>query len=134
MLECLIIGDSIGVGVSQFRKECPAYVQSGISSPGWIKKYGEKTQPTKVLIISLGANDYGINTLPNIERIRANAKADKVFWLLPRIERVPHAHEAVRKVAAQYGDVTLDRPKDVSPDGIHPTGKGYRELADKTRQ
>jgi lysophospholipase L1-like esterase len=133
MLECLIIGDSIGVGVSQFRQECLSQVQGGISSPGWIKKYGDTTQPAKVLIISLGANDYGINTLPNIEKIRSNAKADKVFWLLPRIERVPHAHEAIKKVAEQYGDVTIDRPKDVSPDGIHPTSKGYNELADKTR-
>jgi hypothetical protein len=133
MLECLIIGDSIAVGVSQFRQECLSQVQGGISSSGWIKKYGDTTQPAKVLIISLGANDYDINTLPNIEKIRANAKADKVFWLLPRIERVPHAHEAVRKVATQYGDVAINRPKDVSSDGIHPTDKGYRELADKTR-
>jgi hypothetical protein len=27
MLECLIIGDSIGVGVANVRKECVAYVQ-----------------------------------------------------------------------------------------------------------
>jgi hypothetical protein len=133
MLECLIIGDSIGVGVSEFRRECKAYVQGGISSPGFITKYGEKTESTKTLIISLGANDYGINTLPNIERIRKNVNAGRVFWLLPRIERVPHAHAAVKEVAARYGDTVIERPADISPDGIHPTAKGYKELAEKTR-
>jgi lysophospholipase L1-like esterase len=133
MLECLIIGDSIGVGVSQFRPECKAYVQSGITSSGWIQKWGEKPEDAKIVIISLGANDYSVDTMTHIKRIRKNIEAQRVIWLLPRADRVPIAVNAVYEVARQYNDVILDRPKDVSPDGIHPTAKGYKELADKTR-
>ena len=133
MLECLIIGDSIAVGVSEFRKECRAHVQSGITSQNFIKSFGNHPEAAKVLVISLGANDYTVNTQYYIEKIRANVTAGVVFWLLPREDRVPNAVAAVRAVAAKYGDQVIDRPKDVSPDGIHPTAKGYRELAGKTK-
>ena len=55
MLECLIMGDSIAVGVSQQRKECSAYVQSGISSPNFVKKFGDKAgTPAKTVVITPG--------------------------------------------------------------------------------
>ena len=133
MLECLILGDSIGVGVSQFRKECAAYVQGGITSKGFIQKYGVDFAQSKTVIISLGANDYTIDSLPHIKHLRSKIKADRVFWLLPRQDRVPSAVLAVELVAKEFNDTIVPRPKDVSPDGIHPTAKGYRELADKTK-
>ena len=133
MLDCLIIGDSIAVGVSNFRPECLALAENGINSANWIKKYGADIKPAQILIISLGANDYTINTLPNIEKIRSHVQAGVVFWLLPRQDRVPKAYDAVRLVAEKYGDQILERPKDISPDGIHPTAKGYKELADKAK-
>ena len=133
MLECLIIGDSIAVGVSEFRKECRAHVQGGITSQGFIKKFGDRPEEAKIVVISLGANDYDLPTQPYIEQIRSNTKARVVFWLLPREDRVPKAVAAVRAVAAKYGDQVIPRPKDISPDGIHPTAKGYRELASKTK-
>ena len=133
MLECLIIGDSIAVGVSEFRKECRAHVQGGITSAGFIKKFGDRPEAAKIVVISLGANDYGVPTEPYIEQIRRNIKAAVVFWLLPRQDRVPEAVASIRSVAYRYGDQVIDRPKDVSPDGIHPTANGYRELADKTK-
>jgi lysophospholipase L1-like esterase len=133
MLECLIIGDSIGVGVSQFRPECAAYVQSGITSEGWIQKWGEKPEDAKIVIISLGANDYTVDTLTHIKRIRKNIEAQRVIWLLPRPERVPIAFNAVYEVARQFNDIILERPKNTSPDRIHPTAEGYKELADKTK-
>ena len=133
MLECLILGDSIAVGVSQVRKECVAYVQGGITSQGFINKYGFTFQQAKTVIISLGANDYYLKTELYIEKLRSNTKADRVFWLLPRYDRVPKAVEAVKIVASRYGDVVIERPKSVSADGIHPTHEGYEELALKTK-
>ena len=133
MLECLIIGDSIAVGVSEFRKECVAHVQGGITSQGFITKFGDHPEAAKIVIISLGANDYSIETEPYIEQIRKNTKAMVVFWLLPREDRVPKAFAAVRKVADKWGDQVIRRPKDISPDGIHPTARGYRELASMTK-
>jgi lysophospholipase L1-like esterase len=135
MLECLIVGDSIGVGVSQVRKECSAIVKSGINSREWNRQHLSKLQPTKTMIISLGANDYkGIDTDANIRRLRESVKADRVFWLLPSQRLKPEQVRAVKFVAIEYGDTVIPRPeKDISADGVHPTYKGYKVLGDLTR-
>jgi lysophospholipase L1-like esterase len=37
-------------------------------------------------------------------------------------------------LAKEYGDVVLPRPKDhMSDDGVHPTGKGYKILAEQSK-
>ena len=134
MLECLIVGDSIAVGVSQVRPECQAIVKSGINSKAWIDKHLHKLKPAKTLVISLGANDLGINTEGHIRSLRTNAQADRVFWLLPSQRLKPRQVEAVRLVAAEFGDTVIPRPEsNISADGVHPTYKGYKILADQTR-
>ena len=136
MLECLIMGDSIAVGVAQQRKECSAYVQSGISSPNFMKKFGAKADtPAKTVVISLGANDFKINTREHVLKLRQKVKADHVFWLLPSEEKKPDAVKAVQEVAKQFNDTVIPRPdkKLISKDGIHPTAQGYKDLAAKTK-
>lgn len=135
MIECLIVGDSIAVGVSQVRPECQSIAKSGINSRDWTSKHLHKLKPTRTLIISLGANDYkGINTEGHIRSLRTNAQADRVFWLLPSGRLKPGQVEAVRQVAEEFGDTVIPRPEsNISTDGVHPTYKGYRILADQTR-
>lgn len=135
MLECLIVGDSIAVGVSQVRQECMSIAKSGINSRDWNQQHLHKLKPTKTLVISLGANDYrGINTEANIRRLRTNAKADQVFWLLPSQRLKPQQVEMVKMVAAEFGDVVIPRPEqNISADGVHPTYKGYKILGEQTR-
>ena len=134
MLECLIVGDSIAVGVSQVRPECEHIVKSGINSRDWTSKHLQKLKPTKTLIISLGANDLGINTEGYIRSLRTNAQAERVFWLLPSQRLKPRQVEAVRQVAEEFGDTVIPRPEsNISKDGVHPTYKGYKILADQTR-
>ena len=137
MLDCMIIGDSIAVGVSQIRTECAAIVKSGINSKVWNDKHLNKIlgSTTRTLIISLGANDYkGIDTEHNIRLLRGVAEADRVFWLLPSQKLKPNQVEAVKKVAAEFGDTVIPRPEsDISADGVHPTYKGYKVLAEKTK-
>ena len=134
MIECLIVGDSIAVGVSQVRKECVAYAKSGINSRDWNKKYLNKLQPAKTVIISLGANDLGVNTEENIRTLRSKVKADRVFWLLPSQKLKPKQVEAVIRVAIDFDDVFIPRPENnISADGVHPTYKGYKELGDLTK-
>ncbi len=135
MLECLIVGDSIAVGVGQIRTECMSISKSGINSRDWNRKHLNQLKPTKTLIISLGANDYkGIETEVNIRELRARAQADRVFWLLPSQRLKPEQVRAVKFVAQDYGDIVIPRPeKDISADGVHPTYKGYRELSAMTR-
>lgn len=135
MIDCLIVGDSIAVGVSQVRPECMSIAKSGINSRDWNTKNMHRLTPARTLIISLGANDLkSINTEGNVRSLRTNAKADRVFWLLPNEQLKPAAVAAVKQVASEFGDVVIDRPKtDMSADGVHPTGRGYRRLADQTR-
>lgn len=135
MIECLIVGDSIAVGVSQVRHECQAIAKSGINSRDWTTKHLHQLKPTRTLIISLGANDYkGINTEGHIRSLRTNAQADRVFWLLPSTKLKPRQVEAVQHVAAEFGDTVIPRPEsNISQDGVHPTYKGYKILGDQTR-
>ena len=134
MLECLIVGDSIAVGVSQVRHECQSIAKSGINSHDWNAKHLHKLKPVRTLIISLGANDLGINTEGNIRSLRTNAQAERVFWLLPSQRLKPRQVEAVRQVASEFGDTVIPRPEsNISADGVHPTYRGYKILGDQTR-
>jgi lysophospholipase L1-like esterase len=135
MLDCLIVGDSIAVGVSQVRHECSSIAKSGINSRDWNRQHLHKLKPVRTLIISLGANDYrGIDTESNIRRLRTNAKADRVFWLLPSQRLKPQQVEVVKAVAQEFGDVVIPRPEsNISADGVHPTYKGYKILGEQTK-
>jgi lysophospholipase L1-like esterase len=137
MIECMIIGDSIAVGVSQVRPECLSVAKSGINSKAWNVEHLDKMLgvSSKTLIISLGANDYkGIKTKENIRLLRLVAEAKKVFWLLPSEKLKPEQVEAVRQVAAEFGDTVIPRPEsNISKDGVHPTYKGYKVLGDLTK-
>ena len=133
----MIIGDSIAVGTSYYRKECVSYSKSGWNSWQWNKDYLAKAteQPTKTLIISLGANDHkGVKTEQELRKMRASVKADRVFWISPGKERKPIPQDAIEKIAQEYGDTILPRPMNhMSADGVHPTGTGYKFLAQQTK-
>lgn len=135
MIECLIIGDSIGVGISQVRRECSAIVKSGINSQTWKKHNLDKIVDSKTTIISLGANDTKVvDTECHIRDIRSKITSNRVYWILPNEQLKPKAVSDVQRVASEYGDVVIHRPiQHISADKVHPTGKGYRILADKTR-
>ena len=131
MLECLILGDSIAVGTHQVRTECVAYAKGGINSWQWNKTHGSKDLAAKTVIISLGSNDHrGVKTRYELERIRDRITADRVYWILPAIK--PDIQEIVEDVANQHRDWIIRIPQ-VSKDGIHPTGKGYRKIGEITK-
>jgi lysophospholipase L1-like esterase len=137
MIECMIIGDSIAVGTAIARPECVAYAKGGWNSWQWNKDYLTKAsaEHAKTVIVSLGANDhFQIRSEHELRKMRSAIKADRVFWISPGKERKPRQQEAIEKIAQEYGDVVLPRPEQhMSPDGIHPTGKGYKVLGEQTR-
>jgi lysophospholipase L1-like esterase len=132
MFECLILGDSIGVGVSQVRKECAAIVKGGINS--WqFNKINTGEFFSGNVIISLGANDHrGVNTRKELEALRARVVAkNRVFWILPAIK--PAIRDIIKDIAEKNGDFIIERPADhMSADGIHPTGRGYKIIGEQT--
>ena len=131
MLECLILGDSIAVGIAQHRPECVAYVKTGINSYSWNNTNITKRLSAKTVVISLGANDSTkVNTRSELDTLRQLVKADIVFWILPHNN--PNIHNFIRELAEDYRDVVLPIT-DISRDNIHPTSKGYKLLANQTR-
>ena len=132
MLECLIVGDSIAVGTQQARPECVVMAKSGINSRDWVNRNATSSPyRARTVIISLGSNDYaGIKTEAELRTVRALTQADRVYWILPAIK--PTVQDIVRKVAQEYGDTVLPIPE-VSADGVHPTARGYRLLAENSR-
>lgn len=143
MLECLILGDSIAVGIAQHRLECVAYAKGGINSQQWRKQYLESNQgasPTaKTVIISLGSNDHtGVRTILELQQIRKAVKADRVFWILPHGNNKSNSLDIdwiqsfVKIVAGENGDVVLPINR-VQKDNIHPSWAGYKEIAEKTK-
>jgi lysophospholipase L1-like esterase len=134
MLECLIVGDSIAVGISQVRPECESVAKVGITSTAWNKQFLTRIIPAKTLIISLGTNDDGVNTEMNVRKLRIKAGSYNVFWVLPNEQLKPKQAAAVIQVAKEFGDVVISNSSvNISADKIHPTSKGYKQLAEKTR-
>jgi lysophospholipase L1-like esterase len=136
MLECLILGDSIAVGTHQARPECVAYAKGGWNTWQWNRDYLKNNLTAKTVIISLGANDHnGVRTKAELQRIREKIGTNsRVFWIDPGKDRKPVAHDAIIRIAQEYGDTVLPRPKDhMSADGIHPTGRGYKILGEQTK-
>jgi lysophospholipase L1-like esterase len=129
MFECLIVGDSIGVGIANIRKECIAHVKGGINSKQWLDKNVQHTPLiAKHVIISLGSNDHKyIKTEAELRTIRQLTKANKVFWVMPST-RFPVQREAIWKIANEHGDVVLKTER-MQNDNVHPSWAGYKELA-----
>ncbi len=137
MIDCLVLGDSLAVGVGQIRKECITYAVSGINSYDYVNRHVMYTntyhKEAKTVIISLGSNDYkSIKTYAELDTLRQLVKADRVYWILPAIK--DNKREAVQKVAERYKDIVIDsRKHEISSDGVHPTYKGYKSIAKETR-
>jgi lysophospholipase L1-like esterase len=136
MLECLIIGDSLAVGVGQVRTECVTRAKSGINSYDYLNRHVWHTNgnnQAKTIIISLGSNDTEkMNTFEELDTLRQLVQADRVYWILPNIKETKR--KAVLAVARKYNDHVIDaRGVDRSPDAVHPTHNGYKELAKQTK-
>ena len=133
MLECLIMGDSLAVGVGQIKKECVTAAKSGINSYDYVNRHimytGVDQKQAKTVIISLGSNDTkNIDTYEELDTLRQLVKADRVYWILPNIKETKR--KAVWTVADKYKDTVIDaRQYDRSPDGVHPTYNGYKQIS-----
>jgi lysophospholipase L1-like esterase len=129
MFECLIVGDSIGVGVANIRKECVAYVKGGINSKQWLDKNIQHTPLiAKHVIISLGSNDHKyIKTEEELRTIRKLTHADRVYWVMPST-KFPIQREAIWKIANEHHDVVLKTER-MQEDNVHPSWAGYKEIA-----
>jgi formyltetrahydrofolate synthetase len=133
MFECIIAGDSIGVGIANVRKECVAFVKGGINSHQWINKNIQNTPLiADHVIISLGSNDAFVkDTEEELRTIRKLTSAQRVYWIMPS-DKFPKAQSAVWHVANEHNDIIL-RTDRMQKDNIHPSWAGYKELGERAR-
>jgi lysophospholipase L1-like esterase len=133
MFECIIAGDSIGVGIANVRKECVAFVKGGINSHQWLNKNIQNTPLiADHVIISLGSNDAFVkDTEEELRTIRKLTSASRVYWIMPS-DKFPKAQSAVWHVANEHNDIIL-RTDRMQKDNIHPSWAGYKELGERAR-
>jgi lysophospholipase L1-like esterase len=130
-MPCLVIVDSIAVGVGQYLLECRTEARVGITSQQFVHELLAPQDADKV-VISLGVND-GLSppTVSNLRRVRETLRGRAVYWLLPANH--DHTRAVIRSVASRFGDRVIDCTPEAGPDGLHPTGAGYRMLGAQIR-
>ena len=136
MLECLIMGDSIAVGIGMNRPDCATIAQVGITSQKWLSSYKQHptfTRPYKIAVISLGTNDFKNTTAESLYDIRIKTKADMVVWILPSATLKPTQRVIIKEIANEFKDKTIDISQFIGHDGIHPHWKGYQSIAQQLR-
>jgi lysophospholipase L1-like esterase len=131
LIPCLVIGDSIAVGVGQYLTECRTEARVGITSQQFVHEM-LSPQNADTVVISLGVNDGPSPlTTANLQQVRETVRGRAVYWLLP--PNHGYARAAIRSVAARFGDRLIDCAPEAGPDGLHPTGAGYRTLGAQIR-
>jgi hypothetical protein len=123
MFECLILGDSTGVGTARainvrYARQCDVQaVERATASQ--ILSWRRSGKDYGTCIFSIGSNDSpGPVLATKLAEIRARACFRRVIWLLPYAR--PQAY-TVSSVAARFGDETVDLGRFASRDGIHPS-------------
>jgi len=130
MIECILLGDSIAVGL---RPHLPCILQAQVGRNSHHQSVIIRNITAKLVIVSLGSNDVGDpmlmkNQLRHLRIIRRNIDAEKVIWILPYHNQ---GHENIRRVAAENGDGLLDLINFRTNDGVHP--RNYKEVASELR-
>lgn len=130
MVECILLGDSIAVGL---RPHMPCILQAQVGRDSHHQSVIIRNITAKLVIVSLGSNDVGDpmlmkNQLRHLRIVRRNIDAEKVIWVLPYHNQ---GHENIRRVAAENGDGLLDLINFRTNDGVHP--RSYKEVASELR-
>jgi len=127
MIECLVLGDSIAVGLHQQIPQCESLSKGGWNTAQWNRDYLKYNLTANTVIISLGSNDHKhIRTQEELEQLRNKVQAGRVFWILPAIK--PEIQRIVKVIAALHGDTVVPIAR-LQPDGVHPSWAGYKDLA-----
>lgn len=123
MFECLILGDSTGVGTAQainalYARQCDVQAVEGATA-AQILSWRKPGKGYGTCIFSMGSNDEpGPALATRLSEIRTRACFRRVIWLLPYSRAQAYT---VSSVAARFGDETVDLGRFASRDGIHPS-------------
>lgn len=131
--DCLILGDSIAVGISSILAKDKSLQCETIAKVGRptseVLSHAPLSIDAKTVVISTGSNDaqsrpYQYSNLRN--RIYGN-----VTWLLPAKQQ--DARAIISEIARNRGDRVIDLARLPLNDGIHPTRSGYQSVVQELR-
>ena len=126
MFECLIFGDSLGVGAAReinarYQKRCDVMAVER-ATLDQILAWQKPSKEYGTCIFAMGSNDEPNATLvAKLSQIRASIATRRVIWLLPYSRRRAYA---VNSVALADGDEALDIWRFRSRDHVHPISYG----------
>ena len=111
-MTCIVIGDSIAVGIQAQMPKCEARAVKGMSAPGWDIRFPDPVTRDMV-VISLGSNP-APGTSSALRRVRKRIHAQRIVWVVPVYANAP----AVLKEAHRHADRIVWFS--AGQDGIHP--------------
>ncbi len=129
MFECLILGDSIGLGTARavnerYPRQCDVLAVERATA-AQILSWRKPEKNYGSCIFAIGSNDPPrLNLATQLVRIRSSICLRRVIWLLPYAR--PQAY-IVSSIAARYGDETMDLIQFKTRDHVHP--RSYSEVA-----
>lgn len=129
MFECLILGDSTGVGAAQainqrYARQCDVQAIERATA-AQILSWQSTGKDYGACIFAMGSNDSAGTVLAaKLTRIRSSRCFRRVIWLLPYGRAQAYT---VSSVAARFGDETVDLKRFTSRDRIHPLS--YSQVA-----
>jgi hypothetical protein len=135
MIDCLLLGDSIAVGLYHYVAPCESLSKSGWNTYQWNRDYLKYDLTAETVIISLGSNDHKyIKTQEELEKLREKITAKRVFWVLPKGNSpkgglsIEEVQRIIKVIASLHGDTIIPIQR-VQSDGIHPSWAGYKQIA-----
>jgi lysophospholipase L1-like esterase len=139
MIDCLLLGDSIAVGLYHYVAPCESLSKSGWNTYQWNRDYLKYDLTAETVIISLGSNDHKyIKTQEELEKLREKITAKRVFWVLPKGNSpkgglsIEEVQRIIKVIASLHGDIVIPITR-VQSDGIHPSWAGYKQIAKEVR-
>ena len=125
MIDCVVLGDSIAVGIGSVSPQCETIAKVGINSKNFVvsNRYIPKAKTT---VISLGSNDGNADFSKYLRELRKKASG-KVIWILSANN--DKARQIALNIARQNGDSVVYLSSFATADGIHP--KSYSSVAKK---
>lgn len=135
MIDCLLLGDSIAVGLYHYVAPCESLSKTGWNTSQWNRDYLKYDLTAETVIISLGSNDHKyIKTYEELEKLREKITAKRVFWVLPKGNSpkgglpIQEVQRIINVIASLHGDIVIPIQR-VQSDGIHPSWAGYKQIA-----
>lgn len=134
---CIIVGDSIALGLGLATDKCKTLTRSGITSKRWFELFQHnpfyRDTLYKTAIISLSVNDLTTtDTAEYLYNTRKWLRGDKVFWILPSQTLKPTQYDIIINTAKEFQDTVVNITDFTSRgDGIHPASlHHYKEIVE----